>query len=149
MTDIEKIKGKHIRRVLQTPWSEPVKLLEGLPDAYYCSIYIELGDLSVIQLSDDSISCKDSAPAGLIEIEPAEHDVDASVDYKKSKIKTIAKNQLDEKYLLLDNGGVLFYQTGFGTHLSIKKISEIVNNEIDAGVKEILRDLQTGLAITI
>ncbi|HQL81155.1 MAG TPA: hypothetical protein PK307_03070, partial [Spirochaetota bacterium] len=104
MIEIEKITGKHIRRVLQTPWSGPVTLLEGLPGAYYCSIYIELDDLSVIQLSDDSISHADSVAVELVEIDPAEHDVDTSMDYKKSKIKTIAKNQLDENYLILDNG---------------------------------------------
>jgi hypothetical protein len=149
MTDIAKIKGKHIRRILQTPWSEPIILLEGLPDAYYCSIYIELDDLSALQLSDDIISFKDTLPDELIEINPSEHDVDTSIDYKKWKIKTIAKNQLEEKYLILDSDGALFYQTGFGTHLSIKKLSEIMNVEIDTGVKEILKDLETDMVITI
>jgi hypothetical protein len=147
MTDIAQIKGNHIKRILQTPWSEPTKLLEGLPDAYYCSIYIELDDLSTLQLSDDTISIKKILLDNLIEIDPSEHDIDASIDYKTPKIKTIAKNQLNEKYLILENGSALFYQTCFGTHLSIKKISDILNEEIDAGVKEILEDLETGQVI--
>jgi hypothetical protein len=149
MIDIAQIKGKHIKRILQTPWSEPTTLLEGLPDAYYCLIYIELDDTSILQLSDDIISNKNILPDNLIEIVPSEHDVDASIDYKIPKINTIAKNQLYEKYLILDNGIALFYQTGFGTHLSIEKISEILNNEIDTGVKEILIDLETDLVVTV
>jgi hypothetical protein len=147
MTDIINIKGKQIRRILQTPWSDPIMLIEGLSDAYYCSIYVELEDNTALQLSDDIISIKEILPDELIEIDDSEHDVDAGINYKKSKIKTIAKNQLNEHYLLLENGCALFYQTGFGTHLSIKKISEILDNEIDTGVKEILKDLETGMVI--
>lgn len=149
MLPISKLKDKHIRRILQTPWLGPVQIIEGLSEVYYCSVYIELDDMSVVHLGDDTISFIDDPPAGLIEIAQPEHDIDPDIDYRLMKIQTIAKNQLDEIYLILDNGIALFLQTGFGTHLSVKKISEILDNEIDAGVKEMLSDAETGLSLNI
>ncbi len=120
-----------------------------MPDAFYCSVYIELDDLSVIHLGDDDISLAEDPPSGLSEISRPEHDIDPEIDYRSSGIKSVAENQLGEICLVLNNGVALYLQTGFGAYLSAMKISEILDNEIDAGVKEILTDKETGLPLRV
>lgn len=149
MMSISQLKGKRIRRILQTPWLGPVQIIDGLPDAFYCSVYIELDDLSVIHLGDDDISLAEDPPSGLSEISRPEHDIDPEIDYRSSGIKSVAENQLGEICLVLNNGVALYLQTGFGAYLSAMKISEILDNEIDAGVKEILTDKETGLPLRV
>ena len=44
--------GQNIVRVMRTAWSEPTLVLDGMGDAYYCGLYLELGSGKYLELFD-------------------------------------------------------------------------------------------------
>jgi hypothetical protein len=122
--------GRRILRIAQTEWSEPVCHHEGLGDAFYCTVVLELEGAGMFVLADESIGPWDSREA-LTDAKLEEHRIETSKSPLGQAVAAVWVDQLGEISVVLENGVFLSITSGYGWYLWIGNFEDLRREKID------------------
>lgn len=121
--DPSSILGRTLTNLLQTRWSDPICHVEGLGEAFYCTVVLEFGEDRLI-LDQGSVRFWRDRES-LHPLVLAEHRMETSTTPVGSSVLSVGVDRLGDLYILFHNGVFLRIDWDYGHYLWVGETSDI------------------------